>query len=343
MAQAVRGAARGGRRCRAGAGHHRVVQGADALDLDPDDVAGAQELPARHTDPGGRARGDHVTRLERDPRAGRFDERPPPHEHVAHPLVLLHGVVDPEPQTLVVRVGEQPAGRDRGPHGAERVLRLGRQPVELERVVREVGPAVRPAGRDVVDHREARDVPGRVGRRDAPPALADDDAELALPVDLLGRVRVDLDGCARPDHGRGGRLQEEPRVPAGPGRSRAHLGHVRGVVHARADQLGRVPQRREELRVRNGGQVVGIEARELALQPVPVGHRGDQPAVVAGHGDHRAIGVPQRAERVGAVGAAVGAESPTRVGHAGTEANVSLPRKGCQHPCQPLASAISIC
>ena len=89
-------------------------------------------------------------------------------------------------------VGDLVRGHDPGPERRVGVLTLREEPLAGAALV---------AGADVVDDRVTKNVFERVLRADACGRLADDDGELALPVQLFGQFRVVQDGLAGADDG----------------------------------------------------------------------------------------------------------------------------------------------
>ena len=106
---------------------------------------------------------------------------------------------------------------------------------------------------DVVDDRVAGDVLERLGLGHAAAVAADHHAELALPVDLVGRDVGDHDRVAGMGQRRARRLHEdvgERLLPLG-GRPPA-LGDVLGVVAGQEQELRRAGDRHQELDVVEG-------------------------------------------------------------------------------------------
>src|ERR1700682_1833585 len=122
--------------------------------------------------------GDQLSREQRHADGEPADDLVDRVDHVARGGVLLHLAVHEQPERERLRVGHLVGGDDPGAGGAGAV-----QALALEELA---APAVLDVpGADVVDDRVAEDVAERSGALDVDPGLADDDAELDLPVDLV--------------------------------------------------------------------------------------------------------------------------------------------------------------
>src|SRR6266496_3943000 len=195
---------------------HRRVSGDDAvdedaevLDLGTDHVAGPQARASAGAYPGRRPGRDDVTRLQGHGLARRRDELGDVADHVRRAAVLLELVVDPQADSQVVRVRDEPG---RGQAWAERqraVAGLRGEPVVAEGRCWHARPTVVAACRDVVRYAVPRDVREGLLTRDIPTADADHDGELALPVQPRRLRAVDGNVVERTDDGRRRRLEEE--------------------------------------------------------------------------------------------------------------------------------------
>src|SRR5690606_10568942 len=159
----LEGRARRGWRPRANGGRARrtaddVEEGADALDLHLDPIAGAQG-----TDTGRRPRGEEVSGLERHHPRDEGDQRGHRMDHVARVAVLaelaVHAAADRQAK------GIAPSLRDPRPDRAEGVEALGAREVLF--------PPLDVARGDVVEAGEAEDDGGDLRLGDVPAAAAD--------------------------------------------------------------------------------------------------------------------------------------------------------------------------
>src|SRR5260221_5802051 len=255
---------------------YRVSEDANLLHLDLDHVARFHEdfRVAAEADAARRAGGDDVAGPEKIELRVVLDElRHREHQIVGvrrlHPLAVQPGLdVD------VVRIWQLVLGRDARPHRAEGREHLAEQ-VVLPRMDRSHHAGGREdrrhpiARRDVVDQRIARDVVERLGRLDRVAQFADDDAELAFPVEHAWIRLRHLDRLAGRDdarHAFGERrgLRRHRRL---------HLLQVLVVVHADREHHARIGNRREQLHrlarmARTGGFARALErtAREDLLE-----------------------------------------------------------------------------
>src|SRR6185369_10867929 len=206
-----------------------------------------------HADARRRAGRDEVAGPERHEAAAVRDELGDAEDHRARRSVLAALAVDVEPHREVLRVLDLVGGHHPRADRAERVAALALVPraAALELVL---------ALGDVVDDAVAGDELQRVGLVDVARLLADDDAELDLPV-ALERALRQHDGVVRADD-RAGRLHEDDRLLRDRG---AGLGGVVRVVEADADELAHAaPGRRDAAGARDRGQLRGVELGESA-------------------------------------------------------------------------------
>ncbi len=205
---------------------HRIPQDADSVDLDLDDVTGAQRpfRVAGPPDPGRRARQDEVARFERERRRDVGDEKRDREDQVVRVAVLEHLAVQFLNDAQPAPVAELGDGDALGADGAERVEALGARPLALG--VLDV------SRRQVVGAPVTAHVVEGVALGDPPAAGPDLDAQLGFRVHVrrLGRKH---DRLARPDQCVLELAEEERRC----GRVVAELGGVLGVVASDADDL----------------------------------------------------------------------------------------------------------
>src|SRR5579859_4637954 len=237
-----------------------VLYVAKIFDLDPDHVAGPQELRGvkPHPHPAGGAGHDQVPRPERARLGDELDQLLTAEDQVAGARILAQVAVDPGPEAEVARVGYLVGRRDPGPDRAERVGALGPRPLGFA--------ALEVTGRDVIGDAVARD----------PAAGPHYDRQLALVVQPAHDLGAD-DRAAGRSH-RAPHLDEHDREL---GALSAGLLDVLGVVEADRVHGSGIRNRRQQRHVIER-PVPGVEAR---LGPGEhVGHRelgGERPNPVA--------------------------------------------------------------
>src|SRR5262245_41393456 len=167
--------------------HGALRLNAQAVDPQAQRLSGAQVRRRLLAEPDARRRPgrDHVAGVQAHEARQVADELRDAEDHRARVAVLVALAVDLEPDAQLLRVGHLVARHEVGPDRPERVAALALDPLtaalELEMALREI-----------VDDAVAGDVLQRALGLDVLGARADDDAELDLPVDLLGAPR-DLD------------------------------------------------------------------------------------------------------------------------------------------------------
>src|SRR5690606_32539121 len=175
------------------ASEDRVGQGADAIDGDGDDIAGlqiARWFEGRTHSCWG-ARGDDVSRFQRDHLRQGGDEGGNVENQVGDPAVLAELAVDLRPHLETGDVADRVGRHDPGTHRTVGVDGLADEPLDVS--------LLEAAGGDVVDDRVAEHVvPSRLGS-DVPTAGADDHPELAFVVGRAGGVVRGLDRRSRTD------------------------------------------------------------------------------------------------------------------------------------------------
>src|SRR5690606_29841766 len=200
---------------------------AEAFHAEPDDAA-RLEVRRRllaHADAGRRAGGNDVARLQAHELAQVAHEVRHAEDHRARRAVLVALAVDLEPEVELVPVRHF-VGRDEP--RTDRAERIGALTLDPLAAHFQLEGALRHVVHDAV----AGDVIERLGLRHVAGRPADDDAELDLPVGLLGAARDD-DVVVGPRDGRR-RLHEDDRL----GRhGHARLGRVVRVVQTDADEL----------------------------------------------------------------------------------------------------------
>ena len=154
-----------------------------------------------------------------------------------------------------LRVGNRVGRENARAHRAERVVPLAVHPVEelVPLAGLPAGVGLEAAVADVVDNRVAGHVARGLGLGDAAAMAADDHAELALPVDLVGRDPRNHDRLSRVGERRARRLHEyigKGLLPLG-GRA-SPLGDVLGVIAGQEQELGRTGDRHQKLNVLKG-------------------------------------------------------------------------------------------
>ena len=144
---------------------------------------------------------------------------------------------------------------------------------------------------DVVHDGVAEHMVERIGLPDAAAALADDDGELGLVVELPDHMRVPRNGVAGADD-RGERLGEHHRrlgrvlafLRAAVETGLAELGRVIGVVLAHAEDVAaRLGHRRQQPGAGQRPAFTRARAGQWVLQAVEVGDQVDEVAGEAGH------------------------------------------------------------
>ena len=176
-------------------------------------VAGLEKGPGRRADARRSAGRDHVARLKRHQLRQERHDRRHREDHLGRGRILLHLTVDRELDRQRLRVGHHVGRQDARAHRAERVVPLAVQPVEeLVALARlPLGVGLERTVADVVDDRVAGDAAHRLVLVDVPAAPADHDAQLAFPVDLVGRDPRDHDRVAGVRQRRARRLHEDVR------------------------------------------------------------------------------------------------------------------------------------
>src|SRR5579859_7248500 len=114
-------------------GRDRVLDRAQAFDLDPHRVTRAQELGRveAHADPARGAGEDEIARPQGARLADEAHELPAAEDEVGGPGVLAQLPVDPGPQPQVGLLADLVHGGHPRPEGAERVSTLGPGPLGL--------------------------------------------------------------------------------------------------------------------------------------------------------------------------------------------------------------------
>jgi hypothetical protein len=179
-----------------------------------------------------------VGRAGEDDRAGEkglaaaeeLDESGNVEDHVVGVPVLHRFAIENRADAERVGIRDFVPCHQHGAERAERVEALGLAPLAAAEIALPV------AGGDIVGAGVAEDVVEGVGARDVLAALADDDGELALVVDLrAGELARELDGVAGVLN-RGGVLDEEDGAL---GRRQVALGGVAFVIEPDAGEVRR--------------------------------------------------------------------------------------------------------
>src|SRR5262245_15486060 len=208
--------------------HHLLALLAEPVDPERDHVAGLEEFRLRlHAEPHPRRRAgdDDVARLQYEELRAVPDEMAAIEDHRIGVAALALLAVDVEPHVEALRILDLVLGDQPGAERPERLAALAFDPLsgplDLEHALGHV------IGQTVPGHHVERLVLRQVAR-----ALADDDAELHLPVELarpLGDDRV----VVRPADA-GGHLVEDDRLL---GDRHAGLGRVVGIVEPDGDEI----------------------------------------------------------------------------------------------------------
>ena len=283
---------------------------------------------AHAADPVGGAGGDDVARLQRHQLREVGEQRRHAEDQVRGrgPLHLLavEGEADLD---RVVRPGLV-GGDQRRPAGGGAVEDLAGHPLR--------GGELEVAGGEVVEQRVAGEVVERVGLGDFLGALADDEGDLGLVVDLAA-----VGGQRDRGSGRGQRVAVLAEDRRAGGHLHAALGRVLAVVEADADDLVRVGDRGEEgdgrARVRRRPAVP--EPRPQVLDPAG-GEQLPQPAPVRLAQQRPGVDDPVALEHPGPRSVAgVVADQP----HGGQPRRCAPARRACQRLCsrRPTAPIIS--
>src|SRR6266853_648434 len=234
----------------------RTVQLADLLDPQPDGIAGFEEAAPSHAHPRGSPREHEIARVERHARRQHRDLLGGIEDQLARVGVLHQLAVHPQLDSELMRIAEVPRRDDPGPERAGTVEALLADPVVMEGRSRRVLVALhRVARRKIVRDGVPGDAAQRPLHRRVFHRPADHGRELDLPVHFL-RVRRQFDRCAGADHRAPGSLYEMPGLLAQVLHCRSrllalrarHLGHVIGVVGARAIDVAGMEHRCEQLR-----------------------------------------------------------------------------------------------
>src|SRR5271157_4102575 len=242
-------------RISSGFGLDRILEHSDRYDRRANQVAGLEECPGCRADARWGSGGNDVSGLERDELRQERDDGGYREDHLRSGGLLLDLTVDRELQRQCLRVWNRVGRENARAHRAEGVMPLAVHPVE------ELVPlAGLPAGigfeatvADVVDDR----VPGYAaqgfGLGDPPAMAADDHAELALPVDLVGRDSRNDDRISRMGERRARGFHEyvwKGLLPLG--RRASLLRDMLGVIPGQEQQLGRAGDRHQKLNVLEG-------------------------------------------------------------------------------------------
>ncbi|GAC1312192.1 MAG: hypothetical protein NVSMB12_01710 [Acidimicrobiales bacterium] len=272
----------------------RVLEDADALDLDADRIPGPEPdgRRASHAHACWCARRDDVARLEGERRGQVLDHLPTVEHQIRGRAVLAEVIVDPRPDAPPVGIADLVGGDEPRPDRTVAVPRLAHR--------HGGAPSLPVAHAHVVHDQVAGDHRSRPVGGDVPAAPADDHAELALVVDLL-RGPGDLDGRPRAHDAR--RLLVEPQLVLG--QVASGLGHMIPVVQADGEELRWSGDGRQQPEVTErdagpfGGQAgdarTGEESQEPARQRgvggghvddlLVIAHHPDVPAVIGSEGD----------------------------------------------------------
>src|SRR3974390_3115486 len=113
--------------------HHPVLDLADLLDPELDDIAGFEELAAPGADAGGRASENDVAGVQRHTGRQLRDLLSEREDHLAGVGILLEHAVDPQFETELLRIADVACRHDPGTERTGPVERLVLGPVPFER------------------------------------------------------------------------------------------------------------------------------------------------------------------------------------------------------------------
>src|SRR6266852_3585207 len=237
-----------------------MVQLADRFDPQLHGVAGFEETAASHAHASRSPREHEIARVERHARRKHRDLLGGVEDQPARMGVLHQLAVHPQPDSELMGIADVAGGNDPGPERARAVEAFLADPVVVEGRARRVLVALhRIARREIVRDGIAGDAAQRLLHGHVFRRLPDHGRELDFPVHLL-RSRRELHFRAGADHRASRGLDEVPgllaqilhRRPRFLALRARHLGHVIGVVGARAIDVAGIEHGREQLRALEG-------------------------------------------------------------------------------------------